>query len=76
MVEIKDEVIRKIKTDYENTKSSYLSWENKHLRPKEAPIVLPQQYCEKYIIPEYYKKMWNKVWAVSFVVGIVIVYLL
>jgi hypothetical protein len=76
MGEIRDDIVNKVKNDYNKAKSTYLSWENKHLRPKEATIVLPQQYCEKYIIPEYYKKMWNKVWAISFVVGIVIVYLL
>lgn len=74
MKEISDEVIRKIKTDYDNTKSAYLSWENK-LKPKEAPIVYPQQYCNKYIIPDHYKKIWNKVWAVLVVIWVAMIWL-
>lgn len=75
MKEISDEVIRKIKTDYEKTKSSYLSWENKHLRLEEPTIVTPQQYCNKYIIPDYHKKLWNKIWSIVFVVGVALVWL-
>lgn len=35
-------------------------------------IMLPQQLADTYVIPDYYKRLWNCIWAVGFTLFVIV----
>lgn len=34
-------------------------------------IMLPQQFADTYVIPDCYKRLWNRIWAVGFTLFVI-----